>query len=652
MNYINFLQIQIIALIFILMVLVLFSFRLKLRITRERVFMALIFSCLSCCVFEICPGVLELLTGDAYAWLIDLSRRLFLISYVAVGFSLLCYTLSEIYMVAVISGGKRMVYLLPLIVSIPLCLRLPYYSPDFMSNGPAAATALTAVIIYVLICVAYAVSGRRSISDNRRTAVYLSCVIMAGSVLSQWLFPRRQVASLGLAVMLTLMYMVLESADVYMDRLYDTFNRDACHVYLNNLCQENKRANICYVAISGFSNMNEIAGTTITSRLLRQAADFFRSQKGAKVFSLEDEAFILIFEKDEFFFDRVDSIRDRFSKAWAIDETGGTSPVEFEMKAGVVVYPAVRMVKGITSRSIMDSINYYARKILGEQTDYICIDRRQLREMEAVEHVNAELRGATEENRVEVYYQPIFPVYESRVSEVEALMRIRDSRGIFFDNKHILPAAEASGEINELGFEVFRQVCTFIRDHDLKKIGVGRIAVNLSMVQCQQRDLADKLIAIMDEYNVPASFFRFEISENTAEYMTGNLNRNMNRLTSQGALFAIDDYGNRLIDPDRVTAISKDYIKIGEDVIRQYFNGERSRQSMRVLCRMLLQLRMIVTAVGVESQKEYSELKNLGITHMQGNGFYRPMPPEELLATLEKNAAVIIGEETRFERSF
>ena len=47
-----------------------------------------------------------------------------------------------------------------------------------------------------------------------------------------------------------------------------------------------------------------------------------------------------------------------------------------------------------------------------------------------------------------------------------------------------------------------------------------------------------------------------------------------------------------------------------------------------------------------------NELKNLGITHMQGNGFYRPMPPEELLATLEKNAAVIIGEETRFERSF
>ncbi len=652
MNYVYNLQFQIIALVFILMVLVLFSLRLKLHITRERVFMALITTCLACCLFEMCPLILSGMEGEVCEGLSELSRRLFMISFAAVGFSLLTYTLSEIYLVAVISGGRRMIYILPLIVCIPLCLKLPLYTEDGSSFGPAVVLAFSVAVCYVTVCVLYAFIKHSAIPRNRQLAIYLAAVIMVSAALFQWFYPDRRVVSLGLSVMLTFMYMVLESADVYMDRAFGTFNKDAFHIYLENLCLENRRANVCYVGISGFSNMNEIAGTTITSRLLRGAADFLKTLKGAKVFSGDGEDFILTFEKDEFFFDHVDRIRKRFTKAWAVDESEGTGLVEFEMKANVVAYPAVRMIKGITSDNIMDCIMYFAQKSIKEHEDYICIDRRQLWEMEAVNHVSDELEGAVKQGRVEVYYQPIFPVYESRCSEVEALMRVKDSRGIFFDNRHILPAAEASGEINEIGFEVFRQICGFVKDNDLKKAGINRIAVNLSMVQCQQRDLAEELIRIMDEYNVPASLFRFEISENTAEYMTGNLNRNINRLTAQGSLFAIDDYGNRLIDPDRVTAISKNYIKIGEDVIRQYFDGDRSKQSMRVLCRMLLQLKMIVAAVGVENQKEYAELKNLGVTHMQGNGFYRPMPPDELLLTLEKNAAVVIGEEARFERTF
>ncbi len=647
------LQFQIISLVFVLMVLVLFCVRKKLHITRERVFLGVVVTCMASCVMDIMciagmDGSLALTPA-----VMNLIRRIYLITVVGVGLWLVLYTLAEVYRMAIMEPLVRRLYVLPLAVSVPLILRLPLETRRSGATyfGPAVYVSAAVTFIYLTIALLYALKMGNRMNPGRRNAIFLAMGVMTGCGIFQLYNQEISVMSLAVSIVLTYMYMVLESPDVYLDKTYDVFNKDAFHMYLDNMCREKHPVSVLFVTVNEFTNMTEIAGTVITSELLRQAANYLKTFKAGRLFSIGTGEFILTFEKEEHFFEYAQQIRDRFEDVWNIDESHAKNLVEFEIGVSIIAYGSMRMPGDSTCEDIINTIRYFEQKYAHSGRSYICIDRRQLWEMEAVDHVNSEIEGAVAENRIDVYYQPIFSVYENNCSEIEALIRVRDRRNIYFDNSLIMPAAEASGEITELGYAAFRQVCDFAAHNDLKRAGITKIAVNLSMVQCQQRTLAEGLIAIMEEYGVSASLFRFEISENTAEYMTQNLRRNMNSLIAQGSSFVIDNYGSRRIDADKVTQISRDYIKLGEGVIRSYFDGDKSKQSMRVLCRMLLQLKMTVAAVGVENQREYTELKNLGITHMQGNAFYRPMPPDQVLELLEKERALMLGKENQFERA-
>ncbi len=641
--YIN-LQFQIISTIFMVMVLALFCGRRKLNITRERVFLGLIIACLGNCLLDILSvlgssGLIPMPEN-----IVDMVRRLYLISAVNVGLCLLMYALAEVYQMAIFRPLRRKLYFLILIVASLLMLRFPLdsYVNDARVFGPAIMVSLFSNLIYLIICFCYAIFRGKEMVGERRNAIFLATFLITGCGFLQLRYQNIRLISFAEALALTYMYMVLESPDVYVDKSFDTFNKDAFHMYLDNRCSDLRPVSLIYITVDEFSNMNRITGTTISSELMRMAADYLKTCSTGRLFVLDSGNFMLAFENDAHFFDYAQQIRDRFAAPFKIKNMQ-SALVEFEIRISMVVYGAMRMSEGVSAEEIMDTIKYFSSKLVGGKSNYLCIDRRQLWEMEAAWHVNKEIAGAVKEGRVDVYFQPIFSVYENSCSEIEALIRVRDRRNIYFDNSLILPAAENSGEITPLGYAVFRRICEFARDNDIKKAGISKIAVNLSMVQCQQRNLAEKLIEIMEEYGVSASIFRFEISENTAQYMTQNLRRNMNNLMAQGASFVIDDYGGSPIDPDKVTQISRNYIKLGESVIRRYFNGDMSKQSMRVLCRMLLQLKMTVAAVGVEDQKQYAELKNLGITHMQGNAFYRPMPPDQVMQMLERERAVTLG---------
>ena len=650
--YIN-LQFQIISMIFIVMVLALFCGRRKLNITRERVFFSLIIACLVNCVLDLISvlGMYSILYMPER--LVSMFRRLYLISCVAVGLCLLMYTLAEVYQMAIFNPLRRKLYLLIVILASFLMVRLPlggFYEGE-RRFGPAVMVALFSNLIYLIICFLYAALKGSGIAVERRNAIFLATFLMTGCGFLQLRYPALRFISFAEALVLTYMYMVLESPDVYVDKTFDTFNKDAFHMYLENRCSEERPVSLMYISVDEISNMNRIAGTVISSELMRMAADYLKTCQPGRLFALDGGAFVLSFENDAHFFDHASRIRDRFAQPFNIKNMNQNSLVEFEIRISMVVYGAMRMPEGVRSDEIIETIKYFSSKLSGGRSNYLCIDRRQLWEMEAAWHVNNEIAGAVKEDRVDVFFQPIFSVYENSCNEIEALIRVRDRRNIYFDNSLILPAAENSGEITPLGYAVFRRICEFARDNDIKKAGISKIAVNLSTVQCQQRNLAENLIGIMEEYGVSASVFRFEISENTAEYMTQNLRRNMNNLMAQGASFVIDDFGGSRIDPDKVTQISRNYIKLGENVIRRYFNGDMTKQSMRVLCRMLLQLKMTVAAVGVEDQRQYAELKNLGITHMQGNAFYRPMPPDQVMQILEREKAVMLGKEEQFERA-
>ena len=112
--------------------------------------------------------------------------------------------------------------------------------------------------------------------------------------------------------------------------------------------------------------------------------------------------------------------------------------------------------------------------------------------------VVAEIKNALAEDRVEVFYQPIYSVNKGHFTCCEALARIRKSDGSMLSPGEFIPIAEDTGLISELGERVFAKVCEFLSKNRSVYSELDYVEVNLSVVQFEKRDLAGRYISIME----------------------------------------------------------------------------------------------------------------------------------------------------------
>lgn len=647
------LQYQIIAFILIGMIMFLYSRRVKLHIYREKIFSYLYNICFLSLVLDVAAIIAAAHKAEMDAEVNLAIRRLYLISVVLVAFAVLLYTMAEVYQAEAFGSAHRYFYLLPVAMSVPLIARLAVENTQNGGFGAAVYVSMGSVVIYIIICLVYWVRHHRKLIAHRANAILFAAFIFFACGIIQLFYQQLRLMSLGIAFFLVYMYMGLETPDVYVEEQLGIFNRDAFVTYIRNQRGEGKQLSILYILPMQLDKILENAGYSAVFDMSKAMADYLKQIKGAKVFNYNDGAFVLTFEKQAYFFDRVSEVRKRFEEIWVINggENYKKNEIELEIGAKFIAYPASRMEGRGDAFEILETLNYYIDWIKRSDTNtYMCVDRKQLAEMKALAEVDKQLARVVAEGRIDVFYQPVFSIQDNSCCELEALVRIRDSKDVYFENRHIIPMAERSGEIINIGYEVFRQICKFMTQNRLADMGIKRVAVNLSMIQCQQKDLGIQLAKIMENYRLTASNFRFEISIKTIDYMTSNLSRNINYLTSLGAEFAIDDYGNTGIDTKSILAVSKTYIKLGERSVRDYFSQGKSKQQLRAACRILQQMSFQVAAVGVETQQQYAELKKLGVTHMQGNAFYRPMAGEDLLKALSKEQAADMGQQMLAER--
>lgn len=93
---------------------------------------------------------------------------------------------------------------------------------------------------------------------------------------------------------------------------------------------------------------------------------------------------------------------------------------------------------------------------------------------------------------------------------------MKDRNGKIILPSEFTPMVEENGSITLLGLEIFGKACRFIQSGGLGRCGMKWVQVNLSPLQCLDRHLPDKLDRLRQEYGVPVSSVRLEITEQAA----------------------------------------------------------------------------------------------------------------------------------------
>lgn len=244
-----------------------------------------------------------------------------------------------------------------------------------------------------------------------------------------------------------------------------------------------------------------------------------------------------------------------------------------------------------------------------------------------------------ENHSFEMYFQPIYSVKDDAYVSAEALIRLKDEKYGFVSPAIFIPAAEESGAIHEIGDYVIEEVCRFIGSEDFKNSGLQYVELNLSVAQCIEADLFEKIDGCMKKYGVRPDQINLEITETAVDYDPETTDRNIDKLASVGIPFSLDDYGTGYSNIKRVVSLPLSIVKLDKLLV-----DEMDKPLMWIVIsntvRMLKRMNKKILVEGIEDKRALYKFIEIGCDYIQGYYFSRPLPKQEFLKFLNDNRSV------------
>ena len=236
-----------------------------------------------------------------------------------------------------------------------------------------------------------------------------------------------------------------------------------------------------------------------------------------------------------------------------------------------------------------------------------------------------------------VVYQPKFAGDGDRVLGVEALVRWQHPERGAISPAVFIPIAEEAGLIGELGLWVLETACL-----DAIAWPVDHLAVNVSPIQLRVPGFAEAVLAVLSRTGLPANRLELEMTETDFGVSEEIGLQNIKALSSEGISIAIDDFGTGSSTFERLRDISFDRIKIDRSFVKNITESEGDAEIVRAMISMAHAKGLKTTAEGVETHEQRKVLRSFGCDELQGFLMGKPMPPTQLLLTLETAAAIAV----------
>jgi len=423
----------------------------------------------------------------------------------------------------------------------------------------------------------------------------------------------------------------------YFDTLTGLPNRQRCTETAERMFAEatasNEAVAVIYLDLNSFKRVNDTFGHSVGDAVLRTVAGkltaALESFKGAL-----QHVTVGRFGGDEF----VILLRHRDARALAIQiaEKCGTvfkDPIEHEglefysaPSIGLAVYPddggdvatvlkhadiAMYQAKSGSAAAVA----VYAPAMSTRLRDWLDLEAR--------------LRHAVEDDRLQLRYQPKFRLTDNRIAGVEALLRWCDSEYGEISPNRFVEIAEDSGLIIEMGQWVARAACRQLRAWMDRGCAVP-VAINVSGKELLHGDPARTIEAAAQAAGVPTSLIEVEITETLLVKDSATVRTALERLRQLGCRIALDDFGTGYSSLAYITRFPPDRIKIDKAFVQNVDCSASDAAIANAILSLGASLNLIVTAEGVERPGQLEWLRVRGCDEVQGFLLSKPLSAVEL----------------------
>lgn len=255
--------------------------------------------------------------------------------------------------------------------------------------------------------------------------------------------------------------------------------------------------------------------------------------------------------------------------------------------------------------------------------------------------MESDLGRALERDQFVMMYQPVVSFETGKVVGAEGLLRWYRSDGDLVGPGEFIPLAEESGSIEAIGEwaleQAIRQNANWQRD-GLPPI---KVSVNLSAKQLRSGTLADRVRLLLLSCGLEPRWLDLELTETALMENLQAASEMIARLKETGVSLSIDDFGTGYSSLGYLRRFPFDTLKMDRSFVADMTGDPKSLAVAKGLIRLAHNLKLRVTAEGVESEEQLSLLGRFGCDQFQGFLVSRPVSAQDLGVLLEADRPLV-----------
>ncbi len=241
-----------------------------------------------------------------------------------------------------------------------------------------------------------------------------------------------------------------------------------------------------------------------------------------------------------------------------------------------------------------------------------------------------DLLYAQERAQLTLLYQPILDVHTGSLEAVEALLRWdHPERGAVTPDV-VVPMAERSGLILGLGDWVLRRACADLQLWQGAGLSVPAVAVNVSAHQVMGPAFTHAIERILSDLALDPGALHLGVTESVLLADTHRAVDVLRQVKELGVSLSLDDFGTGYSSLGYLRQFPFDIVKIDRSFVAQVPDDAVTRSIVTAMIELSHALDLAVTAEGVESERELTDVVSLGADRAQGFHLSRPLTASQL----------------------
>jgi cyclic-di-GMP phosphodiesterase TipF (flagellum assembly factor) len=233
------------------------------------------------------------------------------------------------------------------------------------------------------------------------------------------------------------------------------------------------------------------------------------------------------------------------------------------------------------------------------------------------------IRASLEENRVDLYLQPIVSLPQRKLRFYEALSRLRDAGGQVIMPAQYINVAAAAGLMSVVDNLLLFRCVQVLRRLTTRTREIG-IFCNISAATLSDAEFFPQFLDYMAANKDLSGLIIFEFSQDTVLNAGNAGERNLARLSDMGFALSMDHVETLALDFVRLKGIGLRYLKVRAEILVAGMSGAGAAVAAEDFKKLLSRHGLDLIAERVEDEKTVLQLLDYAVDFAQGYLFGEP----------------------------